>query len=130
MDYDLAFEMAMIRMEKEDIILNALTENVKGHPDHRSMVDVPKIWPYMWESERFTEKFIELMTTEFRLLKDADFLNDFAQRLGLVHYNFMGLMETNEYELTLEINKRKDFLGQIVEAYGSDDIKVFYKLNN
>ena len=134
---DLAYELKIVRYEKEDKLLEAI-ESYIADLDEMYRTEPPKIYPYMWESDRFRENFVEFFLKYLETLKSKKkaIINasniftilNLLPNINTFSYNNGDLDGDSVKEQAKKVQDHFDIILKYLEEYTPEDIWLLFKI--
>jgi hypothetical protein len=127
---DLAYELKMIRFEKEDKLIKELDE-YSYSPENMNTVIPPMILPYMWESERFSENFTDLFLNKLKIL---DTTISEIEKMGNIfstianYTSYATVNDVNEREMLERYKNSRQYILRYIEDKAPEHIWLLFKL--
>jgi hypothetical protein len=130
--FDLAYELRMLRYEKEDILLNGIKKCSQNYELIENLKNIT-ILPYMWESDRFIERFNEIF---IKLLDNINTSIENSNEFGNLLTTFIsginnvyGTAKNNNFfeELKIQREYKKNIL-EYLEEYTPENVWLLFKI--
>lgn len=127
---DLAYELKMVRYEKEDKLIKKIEEYLSS-PENMNTTIPPTILSYMWESERFSENFTDLFLNKLKIL-DVAIIE--IEKMGSIfstianYASYATADYVNEREMLERYKNNREYILHYIETEAPEHIWLLFKL--